>query len=295
MLASATARTLSRWSRPACSVSSRSYWKLTRTSLPPRHPAERPTAEQLNEQSENFHQKDMIFRAERVKQPGLPVQVLMLTDVLGYGPRGQILTVRNPNIARQELILPGLAVYARPENIADFGPGVIPEDQLVMSTVRGRATMRTLLHTPLPLSLHHENPWTVTPEIVHCAFRRIQFQVPIEVIELPDTPISGPDPDKQGKEFLIHVTINGVERVPVRVVIHHLNPEDAKANRELGWQHRFREPLFEEQREALAMLPRPPISQKTAEKEGFRPILTQYQQWAERRQARLRSLIPPES
>lgn len=52
-----------------------------------------------------------------IKQPDL--EVLLTNFVEGVGIKGEIVTVR-PNFAYNNLLLPGLAVYATPENVQKF-------------------------------------------------------------------------------------------------------------------------------------------------------------------------------
>ena len=47
--------------------------------------------------------------------------------------RGQIRTL-NAKIARQELLLPGFAVYASPGNLEKYKEIVIPEDTIISSS-----------------------------------------------------------------------------------------------------------------------------------------------------------------
>ena len=54
------------------------------------------------------------------------------------------------------------------------------------------------------------------------------------------------------------MTINGLERVPVRCVVNHWSrdPEEDASLRTVGWQFRFHEPVFEKDREFLQRMKR---------------------------------------
>lgn len=83
---------------------------------------------------------------------------------------------------------------------------------------------------------------------VRVAFRQEGFALSDECIELPQKPISGPDPEKENKHFMVTLVINGKERVPVICRInHYTNDEDQKLPTPIAFTPPY-EPVFEEDR-----------------------------------------------
>ncbi|XP_066994033.2 large ribosomal subunit protein bL9m [Anabrus simplex] len=147
---------------------------------------------------------------------------LVLTDyVQGLGERGDKVSVR-PNYGYHKLLLPGLAVYASPENIAKYGS----EEERSKKPSRhsshtAERTVNVLSRNILAVVMNKETPWKIEPWHIRASFRKAGFYVPEEAIELPQEPIEGPDLDLEMKEFTVTVTINNHETAKVRCRIHH--------------------------------------------------------------------------
>lgn len=70
-------------------------------------------------------------------------------------------------------------------------------------------TRKALSRHILNVVVSNENPWTIEPWHIRAAFRRSGFCVPESAIELhrPEMPISGPNKDLEGKQFLVSVKV----------------------------------------------------------------------------------------
>lgn len=154
-------------------------------------------------------------------RPKPALEVILTTFVKGIGQRGDIVKVKN-NVAYNELLLPGLAVYNTPENRDKYKPdpnAVKKEDD--KSSPFAEQTVYLLEKLLFALVMNKDHPWTVEPWHIRVALRKVQIYVPDEAIELPSTPITGPDMTKQDKVFTAVVTINNMEKANVRFKIHH--------------------------------------------------------------------------
>ncbi len=63
-----------------------------------------------------------------------PVRVIVLKNTEDFGKRGQIVTVDDPRQARDDLLLPGLAVHASEENLQKYRDIAISEDKFRFSS-----------------------------------------------------------------------------------------------------------------------------------------------------------------
>ncbi|XP_067124713.1 large ribosomal subunit protein bL9m [Centruroides vittatus] len=189
-----------------------------------------------------------------VKKPDM--KVILTTFVEGYGSRGDIISVR-PYIGRIKLILPGLATYASEENIAMFEEerkaGLLPPS---IPCSRYMSENQKYLSTHIfPVEMNMEEPWTIEPWHIKIAFRKMGFVVPEHTIEMPKTAITGPDSEKENKEFAVYVTINGMRRFPVRCRIRHWSA-NPKLMTEITpeWYTEPGIPLLKEQEDLLSSM-----------------------------------------
>lgn len=56
--------------------------------------------------------------------------------------------------------------------------------------------------------MNMEEPWTLKPWHIRVSFRKCGYIVPEYAITIPETPISGPNMDLEGKEFFVTVTVS---------------------------------------------------------------------------------------
>jgi len=150
---------------------------------------------------------------------------LILTQyVEGLGNPGEKVTVP-PTYGYNKLLLPGLAVYASPENIEKYKDYKTGEHEVKHSSPYAQATAQQLSKMVLSIVMNKDNPWTLQPWHIRSSFRKCGYTVPDEAITLPSKPIKGPDMNLQDREFYIGVTINNLEKVNIRCRIHHWSTE----------------------------------------------------------------------
>lgn len=203
------------------------------------------------------HVYELVRETNVEKKPDM--KVILTTFVEGYGNRGDIISVR-PYIGRVKLILPGLATYANEENIALFEKereaGLLPT--FAPCSRYMSENQRYLTTHVFPVEMNMEESWTIEPWHIRIAFRRMGFVVPDHVIELPKLPISGPDSEKENKEFAVFIVINQMRRFPVRFRIRHWS-SNTKLMTELTpeWYTKPGIPLLKEQEQLLAEMTPP--------------------------------------
>ncbi|XP_050705527.1 39S ribosomal protein L9, mitochondrial-like [Eriocheir sinensis] len=198
---------------------------------------------------------DLVENIDVKKQE--PVKVILKTSVEGLGSRGQVVEV-SPHKARNQLLLPGLAVYASPENLEKYSSliaDVSQEDQ--PSSPFALSTSKLLSEMVIYLNMNKDNPWVLEPWHVRVSFRKAGVMVPEEALTLPPHTIAGPDLALQGKEFAVMVKINNKEEAAVRCRINHFasNPKDRLLNQGRFWELPG-DPLFPEQAPLLEELNR---------------------------------------
>uniref|UniRef100_A0A224Z387 Large ribosomal subunit protein bL9m n=1 Tax=Rhipicephalus zambeziensis TaxID=60191 RepID=A0A224Z387_9ACAR len=156
---------------------------------------------------------------ENKKKPN--IDVILTQFVEGLGNKWDVVSMR-PFYGLSHLIVPGLAMYATPENLKlrermrvekeDLGP--------VFSTRTSPVMIRMLKSTIVRLPMNRDQGWTVEPWHLRIALRQAGITVPEEAIELPETPITGPDyAGKENKVFLATIYVNKVDKgmVPFRI------------------------------------------------------------------------------
>ncbi|RZC36819.1 39S ribosomal protein L9, mitochondrial, partial [Asbolus verrucosus] len=151
------------------------------------------------------------------KQPNIDVILTSFVDDLGNA--GNKVNVK-PHYAYNNLLLPGLAVYATPGNITKFQK-VETKDVKHYSSPKVLKMMESLSRLSLSIVMNKDSPWTIQPWHVRASFRKCGFIVPEDAITMPSKHIKGPDLNIEGKEFYVTVTINNTEKVKVRCRIHH--------------------------------------------------------------------------
>jgi len=209
---------------------------------------------------------DLVEHVDSKKEPNL--ELILTNYVEGIGMKGDVVSVR-PHFGRHKLLLQGLAIYASPENLKKFAgqkSGENIKQEFKHSSRFSELTRRELARQVLCVAVNKENPWTIEKWHIRAAFRRAGFWVPDHAITMGEKTISGPDPELEGKQFLVTVTINNLETTPVRCRIHHWSTE--VENRlppsvDQIWTSPA-VPLFEEEATTLSSLPQPSFKSKTA-------------------------------
>ncbi|XP_075983000.1 mitochondrial ribosomal protein L9 [Anticarsia gemmatalis] len=198
---------------------------------------------------------DLVEDTNVSKKPDIKVILNQFVD--GVGSKGDILTLR-PNEAYSDFLLPGLAVYASPENLEKYK---MEENTTKVvdqySSPYVHRTMGCLSRVNLQITMNKLEPWTLEPWHVSASFRKSGFIVPEYAIEMPPVEIKGPDLSLQDKEFYVTVTINKKEKVNVRCRIHHwATGLDRLPWDEFHWKQP-KEALIPEQAAVLESMPLP--------------------------------------
>lgn len=148
-------------------------------------------------------------------------EVVLTTFVDGLGDRGDVVAVR-PYTAYNKLLLPGLAVYKTPENVAKYARKETGVVEKVHSSRHAQRCVNVLESRTLQICMNLHNPWVLEPWHVRVAFRKAGINVLDDsCIQLPDQPITGPNLDIQDGEFFVTVTVNNCEKARVRCRLHH--------------------------------------------------------------------------
>lgn len=146
----------------------------------------------------------------------------ILTDfVKGLGIRGDVVSLK-PNYAYNRLILNDLAVYKTPENLIKYSRNEADKKEEIFSTPEAPRTLDFLKRFKLLcIVMNKNNPWVIEPWHIRTSLRKVQIYVTDDAIELPSTPITGPDLLKENKEFNVTITINKREKIEICCRIHH--------------------------------------------------------------------------
>ncbi|XP_030760076.1 39S ribosomal protein L9, mitochondrial [Sitophilus oryzae] len=197
---------------------------------------------------------DLVKDTTTEKQPNIDV---ILTDfVEGYGNAGEKISV-NSQFAYNNLLVPGLAVYASPENIEKYKDQIEAlADKQTYSSANAALTLKTLSRMTLSVVMNKDHPWTLQPWHIKTSFRKCGYVVPEDAIALPEKSITGPNMDSEGKEFYVIVTINNTEKVNVRCRLHHWSTEivDRIPYVDKFWENPT-EPIYSEFTDVLQTIP----------------------------------------
>lgn len=153
------------------------------------------------------------------KRPNL--EVILTAFVNGIGDRGDVVSLPRTQVYIK-LLLPGLAVYKTEENMKKYAS--IKEDvnkEVLHSSPYAQRTINVLQNRILGVIMNKDEPWVLEPWHIKASLRKAGMHAPEEAIELPKEPITGPDLLKEGKEFIVTITINNMEKAKVRCRIHH--------------------------------------------------------------------------
>ncbi|EFN84758.1 39S ribosomal protein L9, mitochondrial [Harpegnathos saltator] len=159
-----------------------------------------------------------------------------------------------PYKAYYKLLLPRFADYATPENIMKYTK--LAEDlgdQTPFSSAIVESTIKYLSDMRLMVDMSKGIPWTLEKWHIKVNFLKAGIHAPENTITIPEKPISGPNPDIEGKEFYVTLTINNREQVKVRCRLNHRSPNMQMEDIEL--LNTPGEPIFPEDKPILDSLP----------------------------------------
>lgn len=162
---------------------------------------------------------DLVEDTSVKRKPDMEVVLTAFVD--GLGDKGAVVSVR-PNIAYNKLLLPGLAVYNTPENVAKYKPKDDAKEEKLHSSPFAQRNVSVFEKRMIAIVMNKFKPWVVEPWHIRVSMRKAGLYVRDEsTIELPKEPITGPDLNKHNKEFYVTVTINNLEKARVRCRIFH--------------------------------------------------------------------------
>uniref|UniRef100_A0A8C0IQG5 Large ribosomal subunit protein bL9m n=1 Tax=Chelonoidis abingdonii TaxID=106734 RepID=A0A8C0IQG5_CHEAB len=181
------------------------WWKvpLSKEGRPPRLHPRRHRIYRLVEDTKN--------------QPKGELEVILTQSVDNLGSRGDIVSVKK-SLARNKLLLEGLAVYASPENKKMFEEEMrLREEGKLerLQTQSGEKTIQFLRSCRLEVGMKNNVKWELNNEIVARHFlKNLKVFVMPHAVKLPDEPIT------RWGEYWCEVTVNGLDtvRVPMSVV-----------------------------------------------------------------------------
>lgn len=256
-------------------VSSRSTWKLSRRLEVPKDYIKKPAIspyivgdylKDVNPQPEYQEVYDLYDHLNQVNtndEPKEPVKIILLENVDGIGGMGDVVSVPW-EIARFKLIMSRKATYASEFNLNWYKELIenTKSNLLRPSSIESPFTKRGLVSNVFTLTLSKTTPWTINSRHIRVALRKANvFVASDQSVLLPETPVTGPDMDKQLKVLIATIIINNHEKVPTRFVITHhgVDLEDQY------WAGNL-QPALPEQQELLSTLP--VIEKKSSHRQG---------------------------
>ncbi|XP_055628743.1 39S ribosomal protein L9, mitochondrial [Toxorhynchites rutilus septentrionalis] len=160
------------------------------------------------------------------KKPDL--EVILTAFVEGIGAKGDVVSLK-PHVAYNKLLLPGLAVYKTPETIAKYcAEKDAGKKEEAHSSPFAQRTINKLQELTLAVVMNKDQPWVIERWHIKASLRKAGYYVTEDAITLPETPISGPDLTKQGKDFFCTVTVNNLEKARLRCRIHHWSTDPSE-------------------------------------------------------------------
>lgn len=206
---------------------------------------------------------DLVENTECKKKA--PIDIILTQFVEGVGEEGQKLSI-SPLKAYNNLLLPGLAVYASPENIKKYRP----DDKVKAgdhSSIFAPRTTSFLSTFQLNVMMSLDNPWTLEIWHIRMAFRKAGIFLNDDCITMPERPIIGPNREFENKEFYVNVTINKREKVNVRCRLYYwTNDPNKSVITPIESDLKPSEPIFPEDKPILDSIPIPYRTTKALEK-----------------------------
>lgn len=172
---------------------------------------------------------DLVEDGNTIKKPN--VNVILTDYVKGLGYKGDLVSVR-PNFGHDKLLMPGLAVYDTPENRKKYDTEArLLEERRSPYIERTIGVFGRML---IAVRMNKFKPWVVEPCHIRASMRQAGLYVLDDSqIELPKTPITGPDPAKNNKDFYVTITINKIEKARVRCRLQHVTLDPKKRDLEI--------------------------------------------------------------
>jgi large subunit ribosomal protein L9 len=176
--------------------------------------------------------------------------------VAGYGEKGDKINLKRLK-AYNEFLLPGLAIYATPENVQKYMVLAVKKENLHSSKYVVE-TLKILERFCLIVNMNIDHYWKLEKWHIKVNFRICGVYLTEKSIIMPEKDIIGPNLQNEGKEFYVTIVINETEKVMVRCRLHHVTslPEHQLPEMPEYWKQ-SNGPLFLQDQEVLDTLPRP--------------------------------------
>ncbi|XP_031619531.1 39S ribosomal protein L9, mitochondrial [Contarinia nasturtii] len=166
---------------------------------------------------------DFIEDGDVIKKPDISI---ILTDYVdGVGFRGDLVKMRPKKAYRS--LLAGLAVYDTPENRMKYDTEARLKEERQSPYIQ--RTIDVFGRKVVAICMNKFKPWVIEPRHIRVSMRKAGLYVMNDSqIELPKTPIHGPDLTKEGKDFYVTITINMKDKATVRCKLHHVTLDPKK-------------------------------------------------------------------
>ncbi|XP_014669941.1 PREDICTED: 39S ribosomal protein L9, mitochondrial-like isoform X1 [Priapulus caudatus] len=193
----------------------RNTWILKRKWTPPLNKLPRYEDDKRRRHlPSRFHVYELVEHRDSV--PLKPLEVLLVENVEGIGMKGDIVKVKL-NLARDQLLPSGQAVYCSPENLEDYAD-LIEKRKKEIEDAEGptrsafvETTLKYLQQMRLNITMNRNNPWTITKNHIAVSFRKAGVVVPEYAITMPNDPITSDNP----RDFEIQLMVNRTDEVTV--------------------------------------------------------------------------------
>ncbi|KAJ1525480.1 hypothetical protein ONE63_010290 [Megalurothrips usitatus] len=199
----------------------------TQKFVPVLHRRHEVPLRRINGPSKRMRSRHFVYdEIVQPKQTMADVEIILVKDVPGKGVRGTKLKIPGEK-AYAEFLIPQYAVYATPENELKYASLIEDvEKNTLFSTLTAQKTTLCLAQVMVFFYMNMKNPWTIEKWHARVSFRQSGIILSEDCIELPKTPISGPDPKKEGKHFIVTVKINAKETAKVLCRVNHFISDD---------------------------------------------------------------------
>lgn len=188
-----------------------------------------PHLHKTNTQPKKYRAKHFIYDLveDTLVKKRENIEVVLTQFVEGVGDKGDIVSMK-AHFVYNQLLLPGFAVYKTEENVAKYAKTEDEKNTVVHSSPYAQRTVNMLESLIVPVSMNKENAWVIEAWHVRASLRKMGYHCKDECITMPDQKIEGPDLMKEGKEFLVTITINNLEKANVRCRVHHWSTEPSE-------------------------------------------------------------------
>ncbi|XP_030369522.1 39S ribosomal protein L9, mitochondrial [Scaptodrosophila lebanonensis] len=188
-----------------------------------------PLLHKTNEKPRKMRAKHFIYELVEdtsvKKQPNL--EVVLKQFVQGVGDKGDVVSLR-PNFVYNKLLLPGLAAYKTPENIAKYAKTEAEKNTLEHSSPYAQRTVNVLESITLAVIMNKDERWVLEPWHIRASLRKAGIYCNEECISMPSQRIEGPDLKKENKEFYCTITVNNLEKARLKCRIHHWSTDPSE-------------------------------------------------------------------